>query len=385
MLGQKPKILYLYDKNGICWWRLHQPAMALQRNGYADVRMIELKFATKQELSEAAHWCDIIHTVGLVGTDGLAFIRNYQKLGCKVVFDYDDLHFNVSPFNPAYRQFGLEDVEVRNPKTGDTQFLWKDGENGFDIKRNKIRFHAYKACLQEADAITTTTLYLKNAMDEVSEGKSNLRVLPNCIDFTQWKPLDIRDKFPQKFRFGWAVSGSHGEDWIFARGFLHKFLKDHPDATFVCVGDTYMDIREGLKDVKDQIEWYPMSDLWEGHYSLRIAMLALDCAIMPLADIEFNRCKSPLKYEEMTAFGYPVIAQNMEPYSSHIENNKTGLLASTTDEWVTALERMYSDASLRSRLRFNATMNIKEVFDLEKVCIEWYYTYKDLLGERVIS
>lgn len=377
------KLLVILGKGGCDYWRSWLPCEEMRKQGLAEIRYLEPKLMTNKDLSEGFKWCDIAMIRGLIGVDGLKTLRQYQALGVKIATDYDDLHFNVSPFNPAYRHFGTEEVEVKDPKTGDVQYLWKDGKNGFNLKDNILKFHSYKTILQEADLITTTTVYLKNVMTEISNREDNIHVLPNAVDFTQWKPLDVRDKFKDTFRFGWAVSNSHGEDWLAIKEALVRFLTTHPDAIFVCIGDAHMDIKEVLP--KGQVEWYPFSNLWEGHYALRMPMLGLDCAIAPLADIEFNKCKSPLKYAEYTAFGWPVIAQNMEPYSSHIVNGETGLLATTSEDWVRCLEAMYSNPSLRSKLRFNAMFTCKSMFDIKEVALQWYRTYKNLVSGEVVK
>lgn len=342
----------------------------MQKEGLANIRFIELKRSTKQEMSEALKWADFLHMVGPMDMDGIELVRRCQSLGIKFVADYDDLHFNCSPWNPKYKVFGTEEVQLQ---TG--EWLWKDGKDGFDLKKNQFKFHTYKKILQTADIITTPTLYLKEAIVEISEYQANVSVMPNALDFNEWKPLDVRDKYPDKFRFGWAVSGSHGEDWIVIRPVLLSFLKSHPDAKFVVIGDTYMDIKKGLKEVKDQIEWYPWSDLWEGHYQFRLPLMGLDCAIAPLADTEFNKCKSPLKWVEMTAFGWPVIAQDMTPYKEHIQNGQTGLLAGTKEEWILALNQLYSDTNLRLKLRFSALQSCKGLFDIKEVIKDWYTMY----------
>ena len=378
------KILVIHGKSGCDFWRTWLPCEEMRKQGLAEVKYLENRFMTAKDISDGLKWCDLAHIRGLFGVEGLTTLRQYQKLGVPVTIDLDDLHFNVSPFNPGYKNFGTEEIEVKDPKTGDIQWLWKDGENGFNIKDNKIKFHAYKSVLQEANLITTTTVYLKDAMVEISGRNDNINVLPNAIDFDRWKPLDVRSRFADTFRFGWAVSGSHGEDWITFKAALLQFLVEHPDAKFVCLGDTYMDIREGLKDVKDQVEWYPFSDLWEGHYELRMPMLGLDVAIAPLADTEFNKCKSPLKFAEYTAFGWPVIAQKMEPYISHIVHGETGLLAGTTEDWLNCLESLYQNKSLRSKLHFNALFACKQMFDIKKVAREWVKAYKNLVGQPEI-
>lgn len=350
----------------------------MQRLGLADIRFLDTKCLTQKDIADDIRWCDIVFARGIIGVDGLALLRNYQKLGVKIVVDYDDLHFNVSPFNPAYKYFGTEEVEVKDPTTGDTVPLWKDGVNDFDLKKNKVKFHSYKGILEEADLITTTTLYLKEAQAQISGKTDNIKVLPNSIDLHQWKSLDIREKLPKGFRFGWSVSNSHGEDWIFIKPVLQKFLEKHQDATFVCLGDTNMDILPSFP--KGQVEWYPFSDLWEGHYALRMPLLGLDCAIAPLADIEFNKCKSPLKFEEYTAFGWPVIAQKMLPYSECMISGHNGLLADTHESWLTALEAMYQNKDLRSKCHFNAMFTVKEMFDLDKIAHEWAKAFKDVIG-----
>lgn len=379
----KPKIAVFYDTNGCCFWRSWLAHQELQHSGLADVRFIELKNTSAVELSESMQWADCIQMAGLMDMKGLELVYKCHNLGLKIAVDYDDLHFNCSPWNPKYRQFGIEEVEYTDPETKETKWLWKDGKDGFDIKANKFKFNTFQKALRDVDVVTTTTLYLSQALHEI-EPEANIRVMPNAIDFEQWKPLDVRDKFQDKFRFGWAVSGSHGEDWVMIRPVLLEFLKSHPDAKFVAIGDTYMDVKKGLNEVREQIEWYPWSDLWEGHYQLRMPMLGLDAGIAPLADTEFNRCKSPLKWEEYTAFGWPTIAQNMEPYSSHIQQGQTGLLCSTKEEWLLALNQLYADVGLRKKLRFNALLAVKSLFDVKEVAKDWHEMYLQILqGEKV--
>lgn len=375
-MTSKPKILALHVNSGVAFWRIVQPLKAMQKKGLADVRFIDAR-DIPADLGKDLQWCDSVYSTGWADTNELMLLRKYKSLGLKVVIDYDDLYFNVSPFNTAYRQLGTEEVQVKDPTTGDVQYLWKDGIDGFDLKKNQIKFHAWKQTIQEADLITTTTVKMKEAMLEISGREGPIAVIPNAIDLTQWKPMDVRDKFQDTFRFGWAVSASHGEDWLFIKPAIQKFLERHKDAKFVCIGDTYIDIKKGFPE--GQVEWYPMSSLFEYHYSMRMPMLGLDAAIAPLADLEFNKCKSPLKYAEYTAFGWPVIAQDMEPYSSHILRGETGLLAKTHEDWVNCLEALYKDKDLRRKLHFNAMFTLKELFDLDKVAADWAKTFGELI------
>ncbi len=379
-MSNKPKIFVVYSRSGCCYWRTWLPCEEMRKQGLAEFRYMDSRLMTSETLKENLKWADIVHVRGLIGTEALVTMREYQKLGLRVVTDYDDNHFNVSPFNPAYKDFGLEDVQVKDPTTGDVQYLWKDGENGFEIKRNQVKFISVQKIIQECDLVTTTTLHLKNQFVEMAGREDNIRVVPNAIDFDQWKPLDvdIRPKYKDGFRFGWAVSNSHREDFIFIKPAINDFLKSHPDATFVVLGDAGLDLKKGLPET--QVEWHPFSDLWEGHYPMRMAMLGLDVAIAPLAPTDFNKCKSPLKYEEYTAFGWPTICQKMEPYISHVIQGETGLLADDRADWVRCLESLYSNPSLRAKLAFNARFAVKEMFDLKNIAREWAQIYSDLVN-----
>src|ERR1041385_5814598 len=99
---EKPKILLIHGKSGCCYWRSYQFAKTAQQEGLADVRILEVKLMSQGEVTEALQWCDIAHIRGLMDEAGLETLLRYQRLGVKVATDYDDLHFNVSPFNPAY-------------------------------------------------------------------------------------------------------------------------------------------------------------------------------------------------------------------------------------------------------------------------------------------
>src|SRR5260221_524921 len=143
------KLLVILGKGGCDFWRTWLPMEEMRKQGLAEIKYLEPRLMTAEDIGKGLKWCDVMHIRGLIGVEGLKTLRQYQSMGVKVSTDYDDLHFNVSPFNPAYKHFGLEEVQVKDPKTGDIQTLWKDGKDSFSIKANKLKFHSYKAILQE--------------------------------------------------------------------------------------------------------------------------------------------------------------------------------------------------------------------------------------------
>jgi glycosyltransferase involved in cell wall biosynthesis len=75
-----------------------------------------------------------------------------------------------------------------------------------------------------------------------------------------------------------------------------------------------------------------------------------DIGISWVPDDPWSRGKCGLKVLQYMAAGLPVIANPVGVHREMIREGATGYLASTFDEWVTALERLSDDASLRQRM-----------------------------------
>ena len=76
----------------------------------------------------------------------------------------------------------------------------------------------------------------------------------------------------------------------------------------------------------------------------------LDVGIMPLEDSPWSRGKCAYKGLQYMAAGVPVIASRVGMNTEVIRSGENGLLVGNTEEWVEALDRLLSDASLREAL-----------------------------------
>src|SRR5712671_6814282 len=104
----RPKLFVLHSLGGCDYWRTWLPCEAMRKQGLANVKYLEVRDATPALIGKGIHDSDITIIRGLIGTEGLQTLRQYKSLGARIVTDYDDLHFNVSPFNPAYKHFGTD-------------------------------------------------------------------------------------------------------------------------------------------------------------------------------------------------------------------------------------------------------------------------------------
>jgi spore maturation protein CgeB len=85
-----------------------------------------------------------------------------------------------------------------------------------------------------------------------------------------------------------------------------------------------------------------------------------DIGLAPLLDIEFNRCKSHIKWMEYSMSKTPVLASRVYPYYEKIDNKdvivdgKTGFLFSDENEFKTKLKKLILDIELRKKIGDNA-------------------------------
>lgn len=376
------KLLIPIEMSGVQYWRTRTHLWELEKRGLVETRYFEARNFTSKEVSEGLKWCDLVVLRGAADVSGLELLRNYQSLGKPCAVDIDDFNVDVDPMNPAYKRFGTEEIEIETEHG--RSWLWKDGVDGFDLKKNRIKAGAGLAILQEAALMTTTTPYLKEKFKQLS-GRDDIQVIPNAVNKELWKPIpSAREKYADSFRFGWFISDSHGSDLLYIRETLKAFLIAHKDAKLVILGD-YGGVNLDGYFPADQIETHVFSDLYADHYSVVGACLGLDVAIAPLAHTEFNRCKSPLKFAEYTYLGYPTILENIETYNAYVADGEHALLAGSPHEWTMCLNKLYHDKDLRAKLRFNALQICNTFFDNKNVCMDWYSAYSWILNREVLT
>lgn len=378
------KLLVPSDGSGCSYWRTWTSLWELQKQGLVEIRTFDARSFTAKEVADGLKWCDAVWFRGCADVSGLTLLRNYQQnLGKPCLVDIDDYNFDVDPFNPAYKRFGTEEVEVQDSRTGEKSWLWKDGVDGFDLKKNRIKAGANLSILQEAAIFTTTTPYLKEKFKQLSQ-RDDIVVIPNAVNKELWKPVrNAREGYKDGFRFGWFISDSHASDLLYIRQALKEFLEEHRDAKLVLMGDWGGVDLDGYFP-KGQVETYPFCELYTDHYPTVASCLGLDVAIAPLAHNEFNRCKSPLKFAEYTYLGYPTILENIETYAPYVTDGEHALLAGNPTEWKMALNQLYHDKELRAKLRFNALEICDLFFDVKKVAHEWLNAFKWVLNKEVI-
>lgn len=96
------------------------------------------------------------------------------------------------------------------------------------------------------------------------------------------------------------------------------------------------------------------------------ALLAgIDAGIMPLPDEPWERGKCAYKLIQYMAAGRAVVASPVGANAEVVEHGRTGLLATTTDEWAAALEELRRDAPRRDAMGAAGRRRVEECFCLQ--------------------
>lgn len=368
------KILSLpVDRGGCGWYRVRQPFEMIKVNTIHDAHVVS-KDDNMLAVAEALSVADIIvvRQGGEVGLPALkSTIDKYGKeigknrsIKAKIVLDIDDNMEVTSPYSQHYDEYGIKEFYDNNQK----KWVWKDGENNFNLARNRQRIMSLMRVMIEADLVTTTT---KHLADYARRFNKNVAVLPNSVNFDKWDKLPF--KLNEQLRIGWAGGISHYEDWWTIKEPLNRLLRKHR-FKLVSIGTHFPGvIDEDLRDLVEIRPWVP----FEAH-PYRMMCMNLDIALIPLADLPFNKYKSAIKFIEMSAMGVPSLVSNITPYKEEITDD-TAMSYINEQEFEQNLEKLILSAQLREKLGNNALKWARQNYNAAKNAKLWIDAYQSIL------
>jgi len=93
----------------------------------------------------------------------------------------------------------------------------------------------------------------------------------------------------------------------------------------------------------------------------------LDIGLAPLKDTEWNRGKCGLKLIQYMAVGIPAVASPVGVQSQIVEHNRSGFLASSLEDWRSALVSLIEDKLLRLQMGNEARRRAETYFSVRAV------------------
>ncbi|WP_408874577.1 glycosyltransferase [Acetobacter sp. AC2005] len=188
-------------------------------------------------------------------------------------------------------------------------------------------------------------------------------------------------------RIGYATgSRTHQKDFAQVSGVLARLLQEKPNLRLVLFRETgnhrpvlLMNEFPEFEPVRDQIEWRDMCSL----PALPSELARFDISIAPLeTQNPFCNAKSELKFFEAALAGVPSIVSPTAPFRQCVENGRTGLFASTPDEWETALRTLIENPDLRHRMARDAYHAVMWHFGPQRQAILLGTIMESLKGEK---
>ncbi len=374
------KITYFVQSEGGCdYYRAISPLDTAGRYGAAEVERrtplnVVMDAEYRPEELEKDMKADIFVITRPMEVDILRRVKDFAKqfaTGAKVVIDYDDNMFNVSPLSRAYQYHGTNQVKL-TLQDGTEHPLWVDGKN-IDTKRNAENMAYIRKALEEADAVTVTTEILAEKFRPFCK---KVIVLPNCVDLNRWKKLPLMSD--GRIRLAWGGGDSHWEDLRLLKPVLPAILEKYPNVDLVMSGwmpHGFIDEFPRGRVIFNQWEHF------EAH-PLRSAITNPDIALIPLVDNEFNRCKSPIKWIEAGALSVPSVVSYVSPYKeleTLSDLNHSVFVDNEADSWIEGISLLIENETVRREIGAAARTVVEKHFDINKQHKQWVDAYSDLL------
>lgn len=257
--------------------------------------------------------------------DLIAKVRSRSR-SVPVLFDVDDLVVDLDLRGEVHGLEGMSKPELD---------LWWHG-----VAR-------YRTTLERCDGYVGSTDALCARIGELT-GLPTYRfsngVGTSLAQFSEAALRMPREDGPLRIGY-FSGTTTHDADWALIEPAVAAVLRSRP-GTMLWLGG-HLTTGRALEGLEGRVRRLPMLPWTELPARLR----QVDVNLAPLVlDSVFNESKSAIKWLEAALVETPTIATPTQPFVEAIDDGRTGILATTEDEWRLALETLLDDAELRSRM-----------------------------------
>lgn len=341
--------------SGIWAHRIETPCAALAKRGHA-VKQVAIGNEIPEHLLE---WPDTVVFGRAYPSqyDPVKFMRQYKKLGKRVLYDMDDDFWSVADDNPS--------VLVSNAH--------KD---------------QYEAMIKEADAVISPSPVLLKKFKKYFKKRESF-FCPNGIDDQLYKERPHQNE--ETLKIGYMGAASHWKDLQLIGEVIAELQQKH-DFLFTIYGLTGEPLESAIYTYnkilahnfqpekaayhRAAIDFYKQlegSRMWHVPFMppelhpKTLAMCDLDIGLAPLEDTEFNRGKSNIKFYEYASVGTVTLASDVEPYNTEVNY----LTKNTKKDWTKKLEKLITDPNFRQKTLLKQQDWVKRNRSLDAIGIDW--------------
>ncbi|MBN9684526.1 MULTISPECIES: glycosyltransferase [unclassified Corallococcus] len=306
-------------------YRVDQKVAMFQRLGY-DVTVLRWTDHAECKAALQFHGLVIYYRVPAF-PDVEVLLAETKRLGIPHFFDVDDLIFDEE----EYRR----NSNVQRLPAAERELLL----NGAKL---------YRKALSLCEHAIASTPTIAREMGKVVSGK--VYVVENCLDegiLELAREMEVRppvvDADTVTIGYG-SGTRTHDADFTIAADAILAVMERHPNVRLAIHG--FLELPEGFQRFSDRVFRIPFLDADD---YLR-ALASWQISIAPLEQTVFNDAKSNIKFIEASIFRVPAVCSGAGPFREIIDHGNNGFIATTREEWESALSALVQDAALRKRM-----------------------------------
>lgn len=225
--------------------------------------------------------------------------------------------------------------------------------------------------IRKCHAVTVSTNELKKKLIKTN---SNIHVLPNFIHDNVWNFQKKRYSDKEQLTIGYAGTSTHEADLSQIESAVKKINKNYNSRIkflfFGCATD-YLQNECNVDCVKFENNYET--------YAEKLQKLDIDIMVIPLVNNEFNRCKSNIKWLEISSCGIPGIYSDLPPYNSCVEHLVNGILVNDSSQnWYEAMVYLIENLDARKRIGQKAQQDVMNGYRMSTHAYRYLDAYQDI-------
>ncbi len=262
-----------------------------------------------------------------------AYLRRLLALGQSRAFDLLWIEYELFPWFPATAERLLARVRTPFLVDYDDPIYHRYELHGSRLVRLLLA-DKIDMVMRRATAVTVGNDYLGERAR--AAGARCVEYLPTVVDLERYRTDPPFGGGP--FTIGWIGSPSTARYLVPLAPMLANFCQAR-GARLVVVGPRDVRLDHVPLELKPWSEVTEVADI-----------LGFDVGIMPLPDDPWERGKCGYKLIQYMACARPVIASPIGANRQIVEHGVNGFLATTDEDWRSALDMLYAAPELRARL-----------------------------------
>lgn len=203
--------------------------------------------------------------------------------------------------------------------------------------------------MKKAKHVITCTPYLDKFVRNYNLVTTDIS---STINTDKYRPKSAYSYNEEKTILGWSGSFSTSKYLFLLKGVLLRLQKEY-DFKLLVMGDENFDI-EGL-DIE--------AIAWKEEYEIS-TIKRFDIGLYPLPNEEWVYGKSGLKALQYMSLGIPTVATAIGANFRVIENNVSGFLVTTEEEWYEKIKALLEGKELRQRIGEKAAFRVETYYSI---------------------